>query len=128
MSVSKWRWTEACDAGPCPGDCDFCHREEDAMGVAFTRRDDYEQRYIVDMLFDQEERAVAMKSAHEIFELMDMSDCYDVDIDIWEITEFGERPEHRNFLGTWTHYHDPLRMEITDDDGNVLATGYGTDN
>lgn len=24
MSVSKWRYTEACDFHPCPGDCDFC--------------------------------------------------------------------------------------------------------
>lgn len=24
MSVSKWRYTEACDCYPCPGDCDFC--------------------------------------------------------------------------------------------------------
>ena len=20
----RWRWTEACDSQPCPGDCDFC--------------------------------------------------------------------------------------------------------
>lgn len=24
MSVSKWRYTEACDGRPCVGDCDFC--------------------------------------------------------------------------------------------------------
>ena len=24
MSVSKWRYTEACDGMPCPGDCDHC--------------------------------------------------------------------------------------------------------
>lgn len=24
MSVSKYRWTPACDARPCPGDCDLC--------------------------------------------------------------------------------------------------------
>ena len=24
MSVSKWRWTEACNGIPCPGDCDLC--------------------------------------------------------------------------------------------------------
>ena len=24
MSVSKWRYTEACDGMPCVGDCDFC--------------------------------------------------------------------------------------------------------
>ena len=24
MSVSKWRYTEACDGRPCVGDCDYC--------------------------------------------------------------------------------------------------------
>lgn len=28
MSVDKWRYTEACDGHPCPGDCDFCDYEE----------------------------------------------------------------------------------------------------
>lgn len=29
MSVSKWRWTEACDGRPCPGDCDHCSFDPD---------------------------------------------------------------------------------------------------
>lgn len=29
MSVSLYRWTEACDGKPCPGDCDMCEVEED---------------------------------------------------------------------------------------------------
>ena len=29
MSVSKWRYTEACDGAPCPGDCDECGVETD---------------------------------------------------------------------------------------------------
>lgn len=24
MSVSKWRYSEACEGNPCIGDCDFC--------------------------------------------------------------------------------------------------------
>ena len=27
MSVSKWRYTEACDGDYCPGDCDLCDKE-----------------------------------------------------------------------------------------------------
>ena len=26
MSVSLWRWTEACDEDYCPGDCDNCNK------------------------------------------------------------------------------------------------------
>ena len=29
MSVSLYRWTEACDGGFCPGDCDLCSRNEE---------------------------------------------------------------------------------------------------
>lgn len=32
MSVSKWRYTSACDGQPCPGDCDMCDRETDEFG------------------------------------------------------------------------------------------------
>ena len=27
MSVSLWRWTEACEGQPCPGDCNLCFWE-----------------------------------------------------------------------------------------------------
>lgn len=27
MSCSLWRWTEACEGQPCPGDCDLCSFE-----------------------------------------------------------------------------------------------------
>ena len=30
MSVSKYRWTEACEGQPCPGDCDLCSKEPEA--------------------------------------------------------------------------------------------------
>ena len=29
MSVSKWRYTEACEGRPCPGDCDNCSKEDE---------------------------------------------------------------------------------------------------
>ena len=28
MSVSKWRWTPACDSGICINDCDLCDKAE----------------------------------------------------------------------------------------------------
>lgn len=29
MSVSLWRWSEACEGKPCCGDCDECGEEDD---------------------------------------------------------------------------------------------------
>lgn len=41
MSCSLWRWTEACDNRPCPGDCDLCgyEDEEDEDGQGEERHD-----------------------------------------------------------------------------------------
>lgn len=38
MSCSKWRWTEACDGIPCPGDCDLCDYDPEDMdpGINYT--------------------------------------------------------------------------------------------
>lgn len=96
------------------------------MNVKFTTPADFEHTYIVHTKFE-DMLGVRIMTALEIFNLMDMDDCYDIDIDIYEFTKFGEPPAHRKFLGTWHNFKDPLRMEITDDDGNVLNVGYGTD-
>lgn len=32
MSCSLWRWTEACDHRPCPGDCDLCGYDPEDPG------------------------------------------------------------------------------------------------
>mgnify|MGYP000576359553 CR=1 FL=1 len=29
MSVDLWRWSEECDFGPCPGDCDLCEYSDE---------------------------------------------------------------------------------------------------
>lgn len=33
MSVSKWRYTEACEGRPCPGDCDCCDFDPDEVTI-----------------------------------------------------------------------------------------------
>ena len=99
------------------------------MGVVFVSKEDLdalERKYIVHEKCD-DGMLVTIKSAREIFDMMDMADCYPIEIELWELTEFGEAPVHRRFRGTWHNLKDPLLMAITDDDGNVLATGHGSD-
>ena len=96
--------------------------------VKFVRKGYTEKKYIVRSRFDMGDCTVDIMSAMEIFDMMDMSDCFDIDIDIYEFGEtFGDAPMHRLFRGHWSHFDDPLRMEITDEEGNVLAVGHGTD-
>lgn len=37
MSVSLYRWTEACEGRECPGDCDLCHENEEDEDDIQTR-------------------------------------------------------------------------------------------
>lgn len=66
-------------------------------------------------------------SAAEIFDEMDMSDCFDIEIDVYRIRPFGKRPEHCRFLGKWHDHDSPLKMKIVSSRGRTLDTGYGTD-
>jgi len=71
---------------------------------------------------------VAVETATEIFDKMDMDDCYNIyitDIRQFDVDNFCEPCE---FHGTWYYWNDPLRMEIVrKKDGEVVAVGYGTD-
>lgn len=40
MSVSKWRYTEACDGRPCVGDCDLCPTDNMESGIYTDNPDD----------------------------------------------------------------------------------------
>ena len=71
--------------------------------------------------------SVSVMSPGEIFSMMDMSDCYDIEIDVFLIRKFGEPPQRCRFRRTWHDTKDPLKMVICDEDGTVLDIGYGTD-
>ena len=36
MSCSKWRYIEACDGRPCPGDCDLCDYDPEDTEEDYT--------------------------------------------------------------------------------------------
>ena len=85
-----------------------------------------EVKFLVVAVSEDEEWSKIM-TADEIFAMMDMSDCFDIHINIWRINGFGEALTECCFLGTWcADMKDPLRMEIRADDG-IVAVGYGTD-
>lgn len=69
-----------------------------------------------------------IETARQIFDKMDMDDCYNIhilDIRIFDVDEFCEPCV---FYGSWHNFDDPLRMEIRRKrDNEVVAIGYGTD-
>lgn len=82
-------------------------------------------KYLVNGITEDTEWSKIMTAA-EIFDLMDMSDCYQVDIDIWKINGYGEALTECGFIGKWMFKGDPQRMEIRAMDG-AIEVGYGTE-
>lgn len=81
--------------------------------------------YLVQGIMEDEEFASLM-TAKEIFDMMDMDDCYQVRIEIWRLDGIGSEPEKCGFCGTWHDWKDPLKMKIVCN-GETLEVGWGTD-
>lgn len=61
-------------------------------------------------------------SEEQLIMYLDMSDCYDWEYRIFDVTDFGKVKEV--FYNGWL----PDRLiKITDSEGNVVVSGYGTD-
>ena len=84
-----------------------------------------ESKFLVNGITEENEWSKIM-TADEIFQMMDMDDCYNISIDIWKINGYGEALTECHFFGTWSFAKDPLRMEIRSENGTE-AVGYGTD-
>ena len=65
--------------------------------------------------------------AREIFNMMDMSDCFpsELELDIYRIEGIGLAPVECSFRGKWHDINDPLKMAIVG--GGIREVGYGTD-
>lgn len=83
------------------------------------------KKYLVNGITECGEWSKIMTAA-EIFDMMDMEDCYEVHIDIWKINGYGEALTECGFLGKWMFTGDPQRMEIRSDAG-IEDVGYGTE-
>ena len=84
------------------------------------------QQFLVQGVTEGEPFARIMSPA-EIFNMMDLSDCYDIKIDLYLINKFGEELTHCKFFNTWSNPEDPLLMWIQTDAGEVINQDYGTD-
>ena len=73
----------------------------------------------------EDEAFTEIKTAREIFDMMDMDDCYP--IRITGLYLIGKKaPVKCEFHGTWHNGKQPLLMTITKR-GKVIDSGYGTD-
>lgn len=68
------------------------------------------------------ERYSTIMTADELIHYIDMSDCFDEDWCIWEITTFGQ-VEHIQYMG----WQPGCVIEFVNDKGEIVLSGYGTD-
>lgn len=102
--------------------------EPNEDGIVFVAGKRHE--YIVIYKIEGELCEPVIKTAKEIFDTMDFSDCYDIDIIDLKLNE-GTHP-NCTFHPTWCCYDpetgklDRLRMEIRNSESNeILDVGYG---
>lgn len=76
---------------------------------------------------EPEDFSSALMSAAEIFNEMDMSDCFpcELELGIYRIEGIGLAPVECSFRGKWHDSKDPLKMAIVG--GGIREVGYGTD-
>lgn len=75
---------------------------------------------------DDPETYSELLTANEIIGRIDMHDCYDEDLEIFRINEFG-KVERLLWYGTWHKFDDPLLIKVVDSNDKVVFFGYGTD-
>jgi len=82
-------------------------------------------QYLVEEVIEGETYFKIM-NPREIFNAMDMSDCYDITVYPY-LLKPEMPPIPCRFCGTWHDGSDPLKMKIETIYGEVLDIGYGTD-
>lgn len=75
---------------------------------------------------DDPETYVKLATGYEIVRRIDMYDCYEEELEVYRINEFG-KVDKLEWLGTWHDRDNPLLIELVDSNGNVVFAGYGTD-
>lgn len=83
------------------------------------------ERYIVQNN-DGEDAWLSLMTANEIIEVISMSDCSDISIEVWEQIGIGELSK-LTVKGTWHDSADPLLIEAFRQDGTVAFAGRGED-
>lgn len=83
--------------------------------------------YFVQTRFPGEHEVYSsLKTAAEIIERVSMYDCYDEELIVFDIKDFGN-PVPLNVRGTWHKEADPLYIAAYDPNGNVVFSGHGTE-
>lgn len=80
------------------------------------------KNYLVQMLFDGESSAKLM-TERELIDFVNMDDCYpEIEYEVYDVSVFG-KINQLHYVG----WQKGCLIELADDEGNVVVSGYGED-
>lgn len=95
--------------------------------VILKKHEEEVEKYLVQILNDLDGGCYSsLKTPYEIIERLDMSDCCPEQLTIYRISKFNT-VEKLKINNCWHKMNDPLYISVTDDKGNIVFDGYGTD-
>jgi len=81
-----------------------------------------EKRYLVQRILSDDSTCASLMTKRELINYIDMDDCHDESYMIFDVSEFG-KVKQIHYVGWQPH----CLIELKDDDGNIVLSGYGTD-
>lgn len=85
------------------------------------------EKFLVQIKFpDDPEVYSRFMTGYEIVDRVGMYDCYDEELKVYRITEFGNIEEIKVY-GTWHNMKNPLYIKGVDSRGEIVFDGFGTD-
>lgn len=98
--------------------------EDGSMRLVSTN----ENKYLVTFEIEGELSNAVILSPRQIFDKMDLDDCYDISVVSIYLIKKNGAPVKCVFHGTRHDLSDPLKMSITSSSGKkIYDYGYGTD-
>lgn len=82
-----------------------------------------EKKYLIQRISSyDDEHFVSLMSENELINYIDMDDCHNETYNIFDVSEFGKIKE-LHYVG----WQPVCLIELKDEDGNIVVSGYGTD-
>jgi len=86
------------------------------------------KKYLVVIMSDDGSVSSVLESSSQIVARIDMADCSNEKIRVFDTDDFENGPVEINMFGPWTQPKDPLLIiGINSKNGSIEMSGYGTD-
>ena len=82
-----------------------------------------DKNYLVQMLFDDGESSARLMNERELIDFVNMDDCYsEIEYEVYDVSVFG-KINQLHYVG----WQKGCLIELADNDGNIVVSGYGED-